>query len=215
MRTPAVQTWRGDTAEQRREQRRERLLAAGLEVMGNLGWSRTTVRAVCRQSGLTERYFYEAFPDNNALLVAVFDLVRNETLAAVAQAAAQSQGMDIRTQARRTIAAGLAVLLDDPRKGRVLFLEAAYNEDLQRRRHDDTLATAQLMCQIAVESFGLRTYDPIDAELSAVAILGAESALVTAYLAGRIDITRERLLDHITELHLVAAGISTTHAIKS
>ncbi|MGH3517730.1 MAG: hypothetical protein ACRDQ7_10015 [Haloechinothrix sp.] len=54
--------------------------------------------------------------------------------------------------------------------------------------------------------------DHTDGELTAIAIVGAESALVTAYLAGRIDITRDRLIDHLTELHLTAAGITTATA---
>jgi AcrR family transcriptional regulator len=209
MREPPTNTWRGVSAEQRREQRRERLLAAGLQVIGALGWSRTTVRAVCAESGLSERYYYEAFADSEALLLAVFESVREQTMAAVTQAAIDSAGETLPVRARACIAAGLSALLDDPRKGKVLFLEATSNEALQQRRHDDTLLTALLLGQIAEQHLGLQARDRADAELSALAIVGAESALVSAYLAGRLDITRNRLIDHITELHLAVAGVSS------
>jgi len=209
MRATPTQRWRGDSAEQRQAERRERLLAAGLEVIGTLGWNKTTVRAVCREAGLTERYYYEAFPDNNALLLAVYERVQHQTLAAVTHAVIDSAGSDLRTRARAAIAAGLAVLLDDPRKGRVLFLEAAANEALQQRRHEDTVVTAQLLSQIAEHELGLSAHDEGDAQLSAIAIVGAESAMAAAYLAGRVDVSRDRLIDHITELHLAAAGITS------
>ncbi|MGH3517729.1 MAG: hypothetical protein ACRDQ7_10010 [Haloechinothrix sp.] len=82
----------------------------------------------------------------------MFTEVRDESLRAVAEAAATTNTDDIRTRARASITAGLDVLIDDPRKGRVLFLEATCNDALQERRHADTLVVAQLLGQI----FGLR-----------------------------------------------------------
>lgn len=209
MRGAATRSWRGTSAEERRNQRRAALVSAGLEVIGTEGWSRTTVRGVCLEAGLTERYFYEAFADRDALLLAVFELVRDQTLAAVVESIAATAGEDLRTRTRAAIEAGLVVLTDDPRRGRVFFLEAAYNEALQKSRHEDTVRTAQLLGQIAQESLGLEAPDAADVELSALAIVGAESALAAAYLAGHVDVTRERLIEHLTELHLATARITS------
>lgn len=63
----------GLSAEQRQAVRRARLLDAGLELLGTAGWTATTMTAVCREAGLTERYFYESFADRDALAEAVFD----------------------------------------------------------------------------------------------------------------------------------------------
>lgn len=209
MREAPTHTWRGASADERRAQRRERLLAAGLEVIGTRGWAGTTVRAICAESGLTERYYYEAFSDRDALLLDVFERVREQTMTAVARAAADSAGQSLRDRARACIAAGLAVLLDDPRKGRVMFTEATSHPLLQQRRHDDLLQTARLLGEIAEEHLGLRVSDRADAELNTIAIVGAESAMAAAYLAGRLTVTRDRLIDHITDLHLAVVRLTS------
>lgn len=57
---------------QRQAQRRQQLLAAGLAVIGTVGFHAATVKAVCAEAGLTERYFYESFANGEALLRAVY-----------------------------------------------------------------------------------------------------------------------------------------------
>ena len=39
---------------------------------------RATMTAICHQAGLTERYFYESFPNRDAALVAALDQVTEE-----------------------------------------------------------------------------------------------------------------------------------------
>ena len=56
---------------ERVEERRERFLRAGLEIFGTVGLRKATVRVLCREAGLTERYFYESFADTEALFLAV------------------------------------------------------------------------------------------------------------------------------------------------
>src|SRR4051794_16661626 len=82
--------WRGTTAEERLAPRREKLVQAGFELLGEHGPAGTTVRGVCAHAGLNPRYFYESFADLDELMGAVFDLVMEEntalTLAAIAEA---------------------------------------------------------------------------------------------------------------------------------
>jgi AcrR family transcriptional regulator len=49
--------------------RRARLIAAAVEVYGEVGFRSATVRAICRRARLTERYFYESFDSSEALLI--------------------------------------------------------------------------------------------------------------------------------------------------
>ena len=67
----AKRTYAGQTEAERVHERRERLLEAGLEIFGTLGFQGATVRRLCRSAGLTERYFYESFRDLNDLFNAV------------------------------------------------------------------------------------------------------------------------------------------------
>src|ERR1700760_3385627 len=86
--TGGVGTYRGVAMEDRRADRRRRLLEAGVRVIGESGWQSTTVRAVCSEAGLTERYFYESFADRETLLLDVFDRVSTDAARAILAAVA-------------------------------------------------------------------------------------------------------------------------------
>lgn len=208
MRTTPTRSWRGVSAEDRRAERRAALIEAGLDVIGTDGWARTTVRGVCQRAGLTERYFYESFGDRDALLLAVYERVLVEGIQVVLAAAATAPH-DIRRTARAGIAAAFELLIDDPRKGRVLLLEGTANETLQQRRAEAIAAQAALLAEVAREFFGENPPDPTDANLTALALVGALAETGTAYLSGRLEVSRERLIDHLAELFVASASVTS------
>src|SRR5207253_3251240 len=126
---------RGESAEDRRAARRERLLDAGFDLLGTEGHAGTTVRGVCERARLTPRYFYESFEDLDALLVAAFDRLVAELTTVVLVALEAAPG-DARAKAEATIAALVHDLTDDPRRARVAFVEGFGSEPLMRRRFE-------------------------------------------------------------------------------
>lgn len=68
-----TRTYGGLSDAERKIERRERFLEAGLEVFGTVGLRGATVRALCKAAGLTERYFYESFAETEALFCAVYE----------------------------------------------------------------------------------------------------------------------------------------------
>ena len=136
--------YRGMDADERRAERRARLLEAGLELLGTRGWQATTVTAVSQQAGLIPRYFYESFADRDALLVAVFDAIIEE-VTAEAFRLTENDPPDIRRTLGAAAAAWVKVVDDDPRKGRVAFMEALGSEPLMRRRWEATHRYARLL----------------------------------------------------------------------
>src|SRR5689334_4939455 len=114
-----IRPYRGVEASERLDQRRRRLLDAGLDLLGaDDAESELTVRAVCGRAGLTARYFYESFSDKDEFVAAVFD-------AAVADIAASTQAAVATSAPAEQNRAGLANLVRtvsaDSRIGRVLF----------------------------------------------------------------------------------------------
>src|ERR1044072_584333 len=65
--------WSGVPLSDRQALRRDELIAAGVDLLGGPDGPALTVRAVCRASGLTERYFYESFADRDEFVRAVND----------------------------------------------------------------------------------------------------------------------------------------------
>jgi AcrR family transcriptional regulator len=125
-------TYGGQPAQERRDQRRQRLIEAGLDVIGDVGISGLTMTLVARQAELTERYFYESFADRDELLVAVFtffaDMLERQLVVTVLAA---KGGMEAR--ARATATALVSALTDDRRQAR-LFAEAVGSEVLRPYR---------------------------------------------------------------------------------
>lgn len=98
----ASRLYRGQSLEERRAERREALIQAAIVVYGRVGYRNASVKAVCEEAGLTERYFYESFASSDALLAAAYQTVatrtREECLAA-ARAAPPADGLRVLLEA--------------------------------------------------------------------------------------------------------------------
>lgn len=84
----AGRAYGGLTHEERVAQRRARFVQAGVASFGRLGYHATTVRAVCAEAGLTDRYFYESFQGMEDLLCAAFTQLAQALLQALLDALA-------------------------------------------------------------------------------------------------------------------------------
>jgi AcrR family transcriptional regulator len=194
----------GVSAEDRVATRRSQLLDAGLDLFGTDGWNAATVRAICARAGLTERYFYESFKDREALLVAVFDRIISEATAAVLRAVEESPH-DARAKSRASIAAFVGLMTDDPRKGRIAFVEAMGSEALMQRRLDTMRAFAALIAEQARAFYGRAAVPREDAELTTFMLVGGLAETLIAWLRGELEVSRERLVDHCAGLFVAAA----------
>src|ERR1700730_12439703 len=112
----------GVPIEDRQTLRRDELVAAGVTLLGGEGGPGLTVRAVCREAGLTERYFYESFSDRDEFVRAVYDDVCTRAMAALLSA----------TTPREAVEQFVALMVDDPVRGRVLLLAPAVEPVLVR-----------------------------------------------------------------------------------
>ena len=194
----------GVSAEDRRSRRREQLLDAGLDLLGGEGWSATTMTAVCARAGLTERYFYESFSDREALLVAVFDRVTTEA-AEVVLAAIEGSPHEARARSRTAIAAFVELMTDDPRKGRVAFVEALGSEALMRRRYETIRTFAALLSGQARDFYGVPDGADQLVELTSFMLVGGLAEALMAWLGGELETSREQLIEDTTDL-FVATG---------
>jgi AcrR family transcriptional regulator len=194
----------GLPAEDRRAERRTLLLDAAFELLGTEGWAGTTVRAVCHAARLNPRHFYERFEDLDALLVAVYDRLVAELGEEVLRAAA-SAGPDPRSQVQATLGCLLRFVDEDRRRGRVLYVEALGNESLNRRRIETAHELVGLVEQAGMERHGAPKAGEQIGRVTAAILVGGAGELVVAWLDGRIDVTREQLVEDATEL-FIAVG---------
>ena len=121
--------WGARTADERRAERRERIIRAAITVYGRHGYHRSSIKAVCVEAGLTERYFYESFTNNEDLLRQCFLVVDDDLFRqtrAAAQAAPDRAGApDGIARARAALLVYLELIRRNPDKARVFLIEMA------------------------------------------------------------------------------------------
>lgn len=194
-----ARVYAGRSAQERAATRRRRLLDAGLELLGTRGWSDTTVRGICEEAGLSTRFFYESFHSLEALALAVYDEIVEQTVAGVVTAV----GEDGRTREERAhagIEAMVSRVVDDPRRARVVLVESHNSEALAQRR----MATMQDLASV-VAMLGRTEYDvPQGAEplleLTGEFVIGGVVEVLIAWLNRGLDIPRERLIEDCARL---------------
>lgn len=186
-------SYRGISAQQRRDQRREQLLEAGLDLLGTRGWRQTTMTAVCTRAGLTERYFYESFAHRDELLLAVLDRIASQIRDVGLRALAETEG-DPQMKAKAAIGAFVDLLTGDPRIGRVAMLESAA-EPLRARRHELLREFAQLIATQARTLYGDDALPPPHDQIAGLLLTGGLAELLMAWLTGELPASRQDIID--------------------
>jgi AcrR family transcriptional regulator len=203
----------GIDASERRSRRRAQLIEAGLDLLGTEGWQSATVRAICARAKLTPRYFYESFHDRDELLLAVFDEIAQEGALVAVKALAEA-GDDARANARAAIGAFIELVTDDPRKARVLFVEAMGSEALAKHRFDTLRMFAKIVAEEARSFYGTPdASDPL-VETTALMLVGGLAETLLAWIDGTLAITREQLVADCTDL-FVATGEASVRLVRA
>jgi AcrR family transcriptional regulator len=204
-------TWRGVPLQVRRAERREHLIDTAYELLGTDGWRGTTVRAICQAAQLNPRYFYESFDGLESLLIAVFDrLVLQATELSVR--AIDKAGPDPAARAAAVIDASVRYVTEDPRRARILFVEAQGSERMARRRLDTMQATADFLERTAWRQTGL-AHDRIGMVASHL-LVGGLTELVITWLDGHLDISLDELVEDAAAL-MVAVGAGAVNVAKA
>lgn len=170
--TARGRAYAGQSLAQRLANRRRALIDAGIRVYGRDGFRAATVKSVCREAGLTERYFYESFANNEALFAAVYqELV--DTLEAEQASAMQ----DVEANATVMARAGLTVFFErmrDPYVARILLIEIfGISGDIDRMYRSATRGFARLLEDRLAGLFDLRQLGAVDPRVLATGLIGS------------------------------------------
>jgi AcrR family transcriptional regulator len=198
-----ARTYRGITPSQRQAERRARLLEAGLELFGTLGYARTSIRAVSAAASLNSRYFYESFSSREDLLYSVYEQIVLDIFTKVSEAVAREN--TIEAQARAGLRAGWTAVTEDRRKARIVAIEVVgVSERLERLRRETRHALAQLTADRALSLAGdLRLrLDPV---ITARFLMGGIVELLADWINGDLTASTDEVVEHFTVLFTAAA----------
>ncbi|SHL16270.1 transcriptional regulator, TetR family [Pseudonocardia thermophila] len=119
----SARVYAGRSAEQRRAERRNRLLAAGLDLFGGQGYRNTSIEALCTAAGVSTRAFYEEFTGREDLLLALHDQVAARAYDAMVETAAALGDVPLPERTDAILCAFVRAACTDPKAARIAFAE--------------------------------------------------------------------------------------------
>lgn len=191
-----LRSYGGEGGDTRVARRRAALIDGALEALGGDGSGRITVRGVCKNAGLTARYFYESFDSVEALVAQTFDDVIAEITDRAVEAFAGSG--PARARVRRAVTAIVEVVDGDRRKGRLLFSQHLLSPTLAERRMRSTEAFAVLTVESAA-GYGELTSGPARLAVAHFRV-GGFARVLAAWLDGLVALDRAGIVDICTDM---------------
>lgn len=179
-RAEVVRSYRGISAANRRDERRDKILAAARQLWGEAGLTEVTVRRVCAASGLTPRYLYEHFSTRDALVLAVAEQVHDELFTTLVEAS-QAEPGGLKRKLLQALTTYLDAIADDPSVHRILTSDAHSLAGLEELRGRAIGIVTDLVVQYSAEFLEA----PVDPEIrrkEALFVVGGVNQLVEAWL---------------------------------
>ena len=196
--------WGGRTLAERQAERREALINAAIELVGEHGARAMTTKAVCVRAGSHERYLYESFSSRDDLLLAAFDRCLQETTAELLNVYLESANAPLVDRIRSVLAFGMELAAVNPGRVRLLFLESV-SDPVLRERAESLHTTIESLCLRAIEEAGAPG-DHTDHQIMATMLGGGCIQTVIAWASGRLDADTDHLVTAATKQFAAMLG---------
>jgi AcrR family transcriptional regulator len=206
--------FRGVAHEERQQQRRAQLIAAGIEAFGEHGYHAVTVRKVCVGAGLTERYFYESFNGLEDLFVAVYRQI-NQALMQATVSSLESTPPDAVALAERALRVFLKFVRDDPQRARIFLIDAiSISHDVQRVSAAVAGDYAGLIRRFIGQLFPQAVDSGLSIDLIATGLIGVNVHIATQWLREDFRTPLDQVLLNMVAFYRVLAADWSRPAIK-
>jgi AcrR family transcriptional regulator len=180
-RAEVVRDYGGVSADDRRTERRQKLLTAARQIWGASGITEVTVRGVCAAAGLTSRYFYEQFENREAILFAVADQVRDEMLEVLVNAGVGDPGT-VTDKLRSALTAFLEIIAADPYVHRIATGDVSSVPGMTEHRAGILDLITELIVQLAPGVLEEETPSPVALRRGAVFMVGGANYVIETWL---------------------------------
>ncbi len=207
--------YRGLAEDERREERRQRLIATGLELFATRGYVRTPIEYLCEVSHVTTRHFYELFSSKEELLKAVLDRVMDGARSAVANALSAGYE-DTVERARAGLSAFVHAYLDDPRHARIVLVETVgVSEEMEIYRQELLREFARVIEAEVQELMRRGVVAERDRSIGSVAMAGAVNQVLIDWVYTDDPPPVQRVIDELVELfEVVLRGMEVVEGVR-
>jgi AcrR family transcriptional regulator len=202
---PHSRMYRGVDTEQRRAERRERLLEAALDEFTTRGYHKTKIADLCARAGVSTRNFYEKFASKEALLLELHEHINTAAMLRMRPVLESLSGADALTRITKLLDAFVAAVTSDPRFPRLNYVEAPGISQAMERQHREWFNRytdfIEAECDRAAAA-GLapkRNY-----RLTAIALVGAVTGILREWQAHDPPVPAEAVADEIRQVFIAA-----------
>lgn len=203
----------GKPAEVRQRERRLRLVEAGIRAFGSRGYHAVTVRQICGEAALSERYFYESFENLEQLFGCVYAELNTELKHALLAAAPAKpeRPLDL---AEAMLRAFLEHIRSDPRRARILLIDAFnIGPDVMRLAGSASVDYASMVARLLERFFGASIARAgLKSSWLARGLVGAQIQIATHWVRERFRTPLEDVLSQLVALYRALIELAQAEA---
>jgi len=206
-RTEAVarRTYGGRSAADRRAERRERLLEAGLQLFGTEGYAASSIEKLCTHAGVSTRNFYEEFHAREDLLIALHARANEKTYRAVTTAVENRCDAALAERVELCIRTFINTMASDARLARLAYVEMiGVSNKVEKHRMAWRKKWWDFMVAEADRAVLRSEARPRDFTLPALAVIASVNELVHHYSVNRGRITLDEVITEVVRIAVAA-----------
>ena len=179
---------KGRTLAERRQQRREALLSAALEVFGTKGYASSSIEEICRRAFVSSRDFYAEFANREALLGALGEQLTDRIYEAMTDVEVD-EGPDLaRRRTRARVERLVHALVDDPRVARIAIVESVgISAEHEAKRRGAHRLYARWISDYVRDEMDAKGVDRRHRDAFALALVGAVNELIVDWILSPAD----------------------------
>jgi AcrR family transcriptional regulator len=188
-------------------------MAAALDIMGTQGLPATTVTGICAQARVGPRFFYDIFHNLEAITLAVIDEILDTATARALEAIAAAND-DIVSKVRAAVETMVSAVTDDPRRARVVFVEAYGSPAMTKRRNSALRGVADIMAGLLPTVVELPDTPSHFGQAISLILTGGIAELVLAWVDDSLSMSRDDLINTCVEMMITTAANAPTMATR-
>ena len=179
-------------------------------MFGTTGYRTATVRQLCREAGVTDRYFYEQFSNTEELLLGVYAECMDRLAEAVIEATDRA-GTDLAALAKDALDAFLGVAEDDPRLARVVWFEVLGVSSTVEQAYLGRMASfGDFITDVAVRQAGRKPRRGVASDVLSQAAVGGVSHAVMSWVSTGFRPSRRTMVATLTSFLVGIADATST-----
>lgn len=200
-----ARTYGGVAPEQRRAERRQRLLTAALELFTSTGFRQAKITGLCALAGVSTRNFYEEFTGKEDVLRTLHDRINRLALDHVTAALDQVADADAFTRISTLLDVFIATVTADPRMPRLNYVEAVGVSAELEKQHQEWVDRWATFIENEARHAAEHGAAPLrDYRLTAIALVGAATGLLREWQAHDPPLAVEDVAAELRALMLAA-----------